>query len=348
VIAAKLRQRCRSALKTAIVDGKRPPVADFVTKSRRALRYSQIGLIRALASLRESGHTVVTAFPWQSITLQRSRRVELESMLPGFRFLFTAIVLSISILVFGLGAAALLRAAHEEFANHPSRRATPEPMFARLNDGPPPTLSLLRVDPPVAEKKPAENVVPGTVPEAAPDVPAPAGQTLDTRPAEPGKLAALTSVEPMQTEAAKPEEPSKEATAETPAAPAPAAAATEAPVANAEVKIAAIAATPEPAAATPPPTSPEPPADIPPFDGSIATTLIATLGGPAVLIDEKTSSKEAKPDRSAVKKRAAERARERRRIVAARRARLAREATLTLQQQQPNPFLPFPGTPATR
>ena len=43
-------------------------------------------------------------------------------MLPGFRFLFTAIVLSMSILIFGLGAAALLRAAHEEFANLPSRR----------------------------------------------------------------------------------------------------------------------------------------------------------------------------------------------------------------------------------
>ena len=78
-------------------------------------------------------------------------------MLPGFRFLFTAIVLSMSVLIFGLGAAALLRTAHEEFANLPSRRATPEPMFARLNDGPPPTLALLRVDPPVAEK-PVENV----------------------------------------------------------------------------------------------------------------------------------------------------------------------------------------------
>ena len=57
-------------------------------------------------------------------------------------------------------------------------------------------------------------------------------------------------------------------------------------MANAEVKIAAIAATPEPAAATPPATSPEPAADIPSFEGSIATTLIATLGGPAVFIDE--------------------------------------------------------------
>ena len=34
------------------------------------------------------------------------------SMLPGFRFLLAAILLSASILVFGLGAAALLRATH--------------------------------------------------------------------------------------------------------------------------------------------------------------------------------------------------------------------------------------------
>jgi hypothetical protein len=268
-------------------------------------------------------------------------------MLPGFRFLFTAIVLSMSVLVFGLGAAALLRAAHEEFANLPSRRVSPEPVFARHYNDPPPTLALLRVEPPVAEKA-DENVPPAAVPETATDVPAPAGQTPDTRPAEPEKLAALTSVEPIHAYAAKPEEPAKEPSAETPAAPAPAAAPIETPVANAEVKIAAIAATPEPAAATPPATSPESAADIPPFEGSIATTLIATLGGPAVLIDEKTSTREARPDRSAVKKRVAERARERRRIAAARRARLARAATLTLQQQQPNPFLPFPGTPATR
>ena len=264
--------------------------------------------------------------------------MELASMLPGFRFLFTAIVLSMSVLIFGLGAAALLRAAHEEFANLPSRRATPEPMFARLNDDQPPTLALLRIDPPLAEK-PAENV-----PETTADVPAPAGQTPDVRPADPEKLAALTPAGPVEVEAAKPEEPAKETSAGTPAAPAPAVAGAEAPVADAEVKIAAIAATPEPAAAT----SPEPAADIPPFEGSIATTLIATLGGPAVLIDATTSTTEAKPGRRAIKKRAAERARERRRIAAARRARLAREAALTLQQQQPNPFFPPAVMQATR
>lgn len=257
-------------------------------------------------------------------------------MLPGFRFLFTAIVLSMSILIFGLGAAALLRAAHEEFANLPARRAPPQPMFARQNDDQPPTLALLRVDTPVIVQ-PTENAPAAAVPEAAIDVPA---------PAEPDKLAALKPAEePVQVEAAKPEAPVKEASAET--APAPAAE-TESPATNAEVNLTAIAATPEPAAATPPAISPEPVADIPSFEGNIATTLIATLGGPAVFIDESTTA--VKPDRSIARKRVAQRARERRRI-AARRARLAREAVLTLQQQQPNPltpFTPFPGMPATR
>jgi hypothetical protein len=272
--------------------------------------------------------------------------MELASMLPGFRFLFTAIVLSMSVLIFGLGAAALLRAAHEEFANLPSRRVTPEPRFARRNDGPPPTLALMRVDPPVAEK-PAENVSAAAVPEATIDAPAPAGQTPDARPAEPEKLAALQPAEPMQVEAAKPEAPAKQASAQIPAAPAPAAE-TEAPVATAEVKLAAIPETPEPAAATPPPPAP----DIYSFEGNVAAARIATLGGPAVIVDEKTAAKEAKtteakPDQSAVKKRTAERAQERRRI-AAQRARLAREAALAQQQLQANPFAQFPVARATR
>jgi hypothetical protein len=269
-------------------------------------------------------------------------------MLPGFRFLFTAIALSMSVLVFGLGAAALLRAAHEEFASLPSRRATPEPMFARRDDGPPPTLALLRVDPPVAEK-PAENVPAAAVPVTAPDIPAPAGQAPDTAPAEPEKLAAVRPAEPMQAEAAKPEAPAKETSAETPAAPAPVAE-TQAPTATAEVKLAAIPDTPEPATATPPP----PATDIVSFEGNAAAARIATLGGPAVIVDEKTAanamegkSTAAKPDQSTVKKQAAERARERRRI-AARRARLAREAALAQQQLQANPFAQFPIAHTTR
>jgi hypothetical protein len=259
--------------------------------------------------------------------------MELASMLPGFRFLLTAILLSMSVLIFGLGAAALLRSAHEEFVNLPTRRATPEPMFARLRDDPAPTLALLRVDT-VAENVPAA-------------VPAPAGQPVETIPGEAEKLGALPLADPTQLEAAKSEEPAKEASAETPAAPPPSA---EASAASAEVKIAAVSA-PEPDVTATPETSPQPselqPSDIPSFEPSIATTLIATLGGPPVQIDQKTSTTEAKPDRRTVKNRTAERARERRRMAAIRRARLAREATLNLQQQQPNPFA-FPLAPATR
>ena len=73
-------------------------------------------------------------------------------MLPGFRFLLAAIVLSMSVLVFGLGAAALLRAAHEEFASTPAWRVAPEPKFARQNEAPEreepmPVLAILRVEP---------------------------------------------------------------------------------------------------------------------------------------------------------------------------------------------------------
>ena len=75
-------------------------------------------------------------------------------MLPGFRFLFAAIVLTMSILVFGLGAAALLRAAHEEFASTPAWHATPETTFAQQTETTRPVLALLRVDTPVEQKAP--------------------------------------------------------------------------------------------------------------------------------------------------------------------------------------------------
>ncbi|KRR07107.1 hypothetical protein CQ12_30490 [Bradyrhizobium jicamae] len=277
-------------------------------------------------------------------------------MLPGFRFLFTAIILSTSVLIFGLGAAALLRAAHEEFANLPSRRAAPEPMFARQTDDSLPTLALLRVDTPVADK-PTESVPAAAIPEAAADNPVTIGQTPDAGTAEPEKLAALKTAEPVQAEAANetaketakeaatPEPPAQEASAQTPPAAAPT---PEAPAVQAEAKLAAIAETPQPSAvATSSPAEPATAAASP--EDSPAAPRIATLGGPAVVVDEKTSAvtTEAKPDRNALKKRAAERARERRQL-AARRARLAREATLQQQQLLANPFTQFQTPRATR
>ncbi|MET3908121.1 hypothetical protein ABID59_002462 [Bradyrhizobium sp. S3.3.6] len=66
-------------------------------------------------------------------------------MLPGFRFLLAAILLSASILVFGLGAASLLRASHEQYVSNPSWRSGPqEQVFAQASE---PVLAALRVEP---------------------------------------------------------------------------------------------------------------------------------------------------------------------------------------------------------
>ena len=265
-------------------------------------------------------------------------------MLPGFRFLFAAVILSMSVLIFGLGAAALLRAAHEEFASMPSRRGPAEQVFARQHDAPPPTLALLRFEPPAPDKpfvsdKPFVADKPLDVPEtAAAATVAPAGPTLDAAAAEPEKLAALKPAEPVRVETAKPEISASETTVATAAVPAEA----ETPLAKEEIKVAAILETPAPsigtAPVTPAPSVAAPTTDAPTLESKVAATRIATLGGPAVIIDEKTSASttDAKPGRSIVRKRSAERARERRRV-AARRARLARQAAAA-QQQQASPF----------
>lgn len=254
-------------------------------------------------------------------------------MLPGFRFLFAAVILSMSVLIFGLGAAALLRAAHEEFASMPSRRAPAEQVFARQNDAPPPTLALLRFEPPAPDKPFAPDKPLDNFPATAASTVAPAGQTPDAAPAEPEKLAALKPAEPMPVETAKPDIPASETTVPTAAVTAEA----EASVAKEEMKVAAIAETPAPSIGTAP-VAAVPTADAPSIESNLAATRIATLGGPAVIIDEKTSASttDAKPGRSSVRKRSAERARERRRI-AARRAKLARQAAAA-QQQQASPF----------
>lgn len=276
-------------------------------------------------------------------------------MLPGFRFLFAAIVFSMSILIFGLGAAALLRAAHEEFANLPSRRSTPEPMFARRTDETPPTLALLRID--VPEKQPAEAAEAAPAPDVVADVPAQAEKAPEGVPVEVARLAALRPAEAPSESQPTEATPNVPAEAAVPAATMPSPEPRTVAAGQADAIVAAVALTPEPAAAAPLPPAPAP--DFTSFEDNPAATRIATLGGPAVIVDEKAAAAasevtvartiEAKPDRSAIRKRAAERARERRQI-AARRARVAREASMAQQQLQANPFtqLPFPGTTTTR
>lgn len=229
-------------------------------------------------------------------------------MLPGFRFLFGAILLSMSILVFGLGAAALLRAAHEEFASNSSLRAAPVPQFAQQDQAPKdepgvvetPMLAMLRIEPEPAQQPAAESLLAA----ATPAEPA----AIAAVPDEPEKIAALAPAASAPPEPGKPENPVPETSVqgEAPAAPTPAPA-EEAGIAAAEQLLPPAAETvaPEPVIA---PSAP---------DAGIAATKIATLGGPPVAIETPPPAKAAgaRPDPDAARKRLeARRAKERRRI----------------------------------
>ena len=94
--------------------------------------------------------STVTAFRWLIGPghLAAGAEIRNPSMLPGFRFLFAAILLSASILVFGLGAAALLRASHEQYVSNPSWRNGPqEQVFAQAPEPAQPVLAVLRAEP---------------------------------------------------------------------------------------------------------------------------------------------------------------------------------------------------------
>jgi hypothetical protein len=265
-------------------------------------------------------------------------------MLPGFRFLFAAIVLSMSVLIFGLGAAALLRAAHDQFASIPSRRGLPEPVFAQQpafagqSEAPAATLAMLRVEPPVVEKAPE---IPPAAVIAAPAEPAP--EAVPVPPIETQQLAALRVDEPAPPETAKPEMAVKPEPAP-PAEAVPAQAAT--PAVAEEIKVAAVeqAASSVATEAAPATSAALEPVFVPPALESIGTsTRIAALGSPAVTVEGPATAKpkSAQADKSAARKRLqAKRAKERRRL-AAQRARLAREAAAA-QQQQADPFAPLP------
>jgi hypothetical protein len=279
-------------------------------------------------------------------------------MLPGFRFLFAAIVLSMSILIFGLGAAALLRAAHEQFVSNPSWHATPEAVFAQQSEATMPVLAMLHVDPPAVEREKAPDDVP---PAAAPMEQATSvAQPLETSPivavpAEPEQTAALTPEQAAPAEVAKPEVPDTQSSAssegmaakadmpvlpDTPA-PEPKIAATEQSLPTPANETAPVATEATPVEATPAP--PDPTSAPASMAAEIAATKIATLGGPPVAIEAQPPAKaaDAKPDGSAVNKRVqARRAAQRRKIAA--RARLARQVAQQPASPFPQPFAPTP------
>jgi hypothetical protein len=260
-------------------------------------------------------------------------------MLPGYRFLFAAIVLSMSLLVFGLGAAALLRAAHEEVASNPSWRAAPETKFAQPSEAATPTLAMLRADPPGAEQKASDNVPAAaatTEPTAIVSAPAEPAASAST-PAEPDKIAALKREDSPPQETTKPEIPVAENPAEGEAAPAQA----DAPAVADETKTAASEQVSPSAQILAPgseaaPAASEQAGPASSADADLASTKIAILGGPPVTIEAPPLPKaaSAKPDESVIKKRQqARRAAQRRRI--ALRARVARQVPA---QPAANPF----------
>jgi hypothetical protein len=261
-------------------------------------------------------------------------KAELASMLPGFRFLFAAIMLSISLLVFGLGAAALLRTVHEEFASNPSWRAAPETTFAQQADATRPVLAMLRVDTPAVEK----------APDDATAAAAPTEQTaITSSPADTGRIAALKPEDSSPPETAKAENENPEVpVAENPPASEATLASVEMPAATQEIKIGAIT-TGEVASREDPSVTPIPePLDAQVSSGpDIAATKIATLGGPPVSIMAPSPAKAA--DESAIKEQEARRAAHRRRL-AARARRAAQQAAAQLA----NPFLPPVTTTRTR
>ena len=210
-------------------------------------------------------------------------------MLPGFRFLLAAIVLSISMLIFGLGAAALLRAAHEEFASIPSRRAPPEIMFAQRSDTGP-VLAMLRVEPSATDEKAMEPPIADHVQDQPVIVLAPA--EVERPATEPDRVARLDTETPVENS------PRSEAPMSGPAAPEiPSETRTtsvqvdDTPSPAAAAKVAAIAEV-TPAAPDQSATAKPDQASVPIDDNTrIAETRIATLGGPPVTIETQTIAK---------------------------------------------------------
>ena len=271
-------------------------------------------------------------------------------MLPGFRFLFAAIMLLLSILIFGLGAAALLRAAHEEFASNPSWHATPETTFAQQTEVPRreagrpeaarpdatrtdatrTVLAMLRTDASAAAKSP--DVPPAALPLAAAEQAAPL-----SIPAESERIAALKPEDLSPPEPAKPEIPVSESPAKTEAAPALA----DAPVPADETRIAATGEAAPPANEAARAASGQTSAPASP-DTDLAPTKIATLDGPPVTVETPPPAKldNAKPDESAIKKRLQARR-------AAQRRKIAARARVAARQLPANPFAQaFPQPPA--
>lgn len=218
-------------------------------------------------------------------------------MLPGFRFLLAAILLSTSILVFGLGAAALLRTTHEQYVSNPSWRNGPqEQVFAQGPEPAQPVLAVLRVEPVVDEATPAkqDDQVPSvglptveTTPEQM------AAVTLENHAQpEPQVTASAPTVQPAPS---APEAPALQAAKSAAAPPAPADTLTPADT------------TVSPATTTPAPTvsaTEVPRTATPALASRVSDIAAARMAALNDLAPPKTKADRATPDNNAAKRRA--------------------------------------------
>ena len=251
----------------------------------------------------------------------RHRRQDTQLMLPDFRFLFATVVLAVSVLIFGLGAAALLRAAHEEFVSLPSWRLAQQPLLAPQFEMNAPTLAMLRIEAP-APRSMVENTRPHVLQTDAPRLEAVHPEPVrDQPPVQPEAVATPVAIATPETpteppvSVAEPSAPATEPVADAPAGETP-------PVATTQADTPAILASTENEAS-------EPPETVGAITRSSEATATAVIPLPVAR----------KPVR--VNTRAAA---QRRRAIA--RARAATRAAQQQQQRQaPDPFGLF-GTPA--
>jgi len=255
-------------------------------------------------------------------------------MLPGFRLVCATVVLAISFVVFGLGAAALLRASHDQFASLPSAQAPREPLLAREGEMRQATLALLRVEM-MAEQAEAPRVsVDAADSETAVAVAAPSDATAPEPAAVVRGDEAAAHIEPAASD--PPPIAPRGAIGEAADLPPPEQAARPDArvVAMADDKPASVAASPDGTACIPA-ANPQP-------------------GQPlAVLVDQVLPRADAATPvdagKSAIDRAHQARIRARHRQAMLRRHRLllqakARAAALALQQQQANPFFGFATT----
>jgi hypothetical protein len=243
-------------------------------------------------------------------------------MLPGFRFLFVAIVFSLSTLIFGVGAASLLRSAHEEFASLPTRHAQPATVFAQPVEVSRPTLAMLRLETPPPDQGRIERLAgpDATPPVVPPEPPSPAASTepdltksdavkadlnatdsaklerAEPDPAKPDGIAAQPDkVATLATDTPAPDKPvtDKATETQTPAEISPRddiVAPVEASRPAPQTDEAALAA-PKPAAPAEATLATPEPAPAPKDAGAgSASSKIATLGGPPVTIEPQTAA----------------------------------------------------------